>query len=357
MTTLNLIAEILIRTQDRIRSIPSLTVNWLRVKIWRGERKILRLKRGSLGPFVAIVAVYPGTSTFKSICRLIESLESNGYSLLIVINENSESLRWFENLTTEKRTLILRPNIGADFGAYKCGFKYLQYHRNSLEVALIANDSLHYTTSCKFGLSPLLKPMSPINCLYMNSQSVVHAGSMLIKFQSVILSTDTFWDFWEDYYCTNSKKRIIKQGEHKLSTICGINTFRPLTETFFNGILPQPSTTHKMQFLRWARRSDKEFFACIANLDFDSKETWDLAFHFGLECFQVSNSLGVYLSENFNAPIKMDLVTLGLVTRSEFFLAIESRGCDETEKQELIEIFDRNSKSDKNGVLERIRTS
>jgi hypothetical protein len=284
-------------------------------------------------------------------------LESNGYSILIVINENSEASRWFEKLSSAGRTLIVRPNIGADFGAYKCGFNYLRSHRSNLEVVLIANDSLHYATNCEAGLSPLFDPTNSVNCLYLNFQSVVHAGSMLIKFNSINLSASIFWDFWEGYHCSNSKKRIIKNGEHRLSEICDLKTFRPLTDTFLKSVLPKPSVVQKLQYLRWARRTDNEFFASLSNLDFGSSETWDLAFHYGLKNFQVSNSLGLYISEHFNTPIKMDLVKNGLVTHSDFASVIGSECSDVKEKQELNQILDVSSKSNNSRILERIRRS
>ena len=352
MTSLNLIAELLIRAQKRIREIPSLTVNWLRVKVLRADKKILQLKKGDLGSFVAIVAVYPGTSTFNSVARVLGMLESNGYSVLIVINENSQASRWFEKLSSAGRTLIVRPNIGADFGAYKCGFDFLRSHRKNLEVVLIANDSLHYTSSCETGLRPLLEPTSSINCLYLNFQSVVHAGSMLIKFDSVNLSADDFWDFWEGYYCTNSKKRIIKHGEHRLSEITGVRTFRPITESFSDVVLPQPTSDHELQLLRWARRSDKEFFDCYLNLGNDS---WRLGFNYGLENFQVSNSLGLYLANCFDLPIKMDLLKNGLISRDACESAMQTDSDDREESQELEDILNRYSYKRDNSLIGKIK--
>jgi hypothetical protein len=355
MSSLNLIAELFIRTQKRIHEIPSLTVNWLRVKVSHADKKILQLKKGDLGAFVAIIAVYPGTSTFNSVARLIAILESNGYSTLIVINENSEASRWFEKLSSPERTLIVRPNIGADFGAYKCGFNYLRSHRSKLEVVLIANDSLHYTSDCEKSLSPLLDPASPMNCLFLNFQAVIHAGSMLIKFDSIKLSSDIFWDFWEYYHCTNSKKRIIKYGEHKLTEVCGVKTFRPLTDTFSNIDLPQPTMDHRLQFLRWARRTDMEFFDCYLSLQFDSYGSWQLAFYYGLENYQVSNSLGLYLTNHFGLPIKMDLLKHGLVSRTAYMSGLQTDNHDPEELRELGNILNRYSYSRNNSFMEKIK--
>jgi hypothetical protein len=252
-------------------------------------------------------------------------------------------------------TLIIRPNIGADFGAYRCGFSYLSSHRNNLEVVLIANDSLHYSTNCKSGLSSLLDPASSINCLFLNFQEVVHAGSMLLKFDSVKLNEDTFWEFWDKYYCSNSKRKTIRNGEHKLSFICGISSFRPITETLLAKSLPEPNPDHELQFLRWAQRSDKEFFNCYSKLKLGSSTFWGFAFRFGIENFQVSNSLGLYLTNYFDLPIKLDLIKNGLVSRSAFTLATQSNSGESQELQELNEIFDRQTYSGKRGLREKLR--
>jgi hypothetical protein len=356
MSILSLIAEVIIRTQKRIFEIPYLMVNWLKVKVLHADKKILQLKEGKLGPYVAIVAIYPGTSTFNSVNRLLGMLEVHGYSVLVVINENSEASRWFEKLSSDGRTLIVRPNIGADFGAYRCGFKYIQSQKSSLRVVLIANDSLYFSKSSVGSLNPLLDPESSINCLYLNFQSVIHAGSMLLKFDSTKLLEDAFWDFWENYFCSNSKRKIIKDGELRLSTLVGVKTFIPMTEVLSTIVLPNPKDDHKLQFLRWTRQSDKGFFDCLSKLDLNSTDLWLVAVRYGLENFQISNSLGLYLTDYFNFPIKMDLVKNGLVTRSSFTTAAQLGSSDTEEFYELMEILDNQIYSKDTGLLAKLRS-
>ena len=120
-----IILRILLYFVEQLSSIPKHTKNWIVVRIFRKDRKYKIIKSLPEGKQdqIAIFAIYPGTTPLDSVLRIVESLQKQQYSVLAVINKNRESERFISALEEKNCAIMVRENIGADFGAYQNGIR------------------------------------------------------------------------------------------------------------------------------------------------------------------------------------------------------------------------------------------
>ena len=77
---------------------------------------------------VAIVALYPRGPLLASVTRLISTLVDEKYLVIAVVNKSRLSPEWITALAAMNITLLSRPNVGRDFGAYKVGYLFAETH-------------------------------------------------------------------------------------------------------------------------------------------------------------------------------------------------------------------------------------
>ena len=113
---------------DRFTNIPKLLSNWISVRIFHKHKnyKVLKDLQSTDTDKVAIFAIYPGTTPLASVLRIVESLQKQQYLVLAVINNNSSAVRFISALEEKQSSILLRQNLGADFGAYQTGIRYLK---------------------------------------------------------------------------------------------------------------------------------------------------------------------------------------------------------------------------------------
>jgi hypothetical protein len=164
-----------------------------------------------------------------------------------------------------------------------------------------------------------------------------------MKFDSSILTNEIFWEFWDEYYCYQSSRITLNTKSSPITDSIGADTLR------------QPTPEHLIQLLRWCRRSDSEFFDVASMLDLHSVLNWKHIFFHAIENLHVSNSLGLYLTQTQNFPLKMDLVKNGLVSKKVFLSVIESEGASIQEVQEIENILNSHPMYAAGGLIERLK--
>jgi hypothetical protein len=320
-----------------IIAVPSMLSNWIAVTIFKKHLKFeffQEIKKNESSKF-ALIASFPGTSTFLSLHRQIQIFARYGYNVILILNKNSKSKDWAERLSGINCSIVLRDNIGADFGAFKCIAKYLQKeYKDSISQIILANDSLYYTPDAFKGLSLILKDNSEFNCLFFNRQGIRHAGSMLLKFDFTEIEQDAFWKFWGNYYPYSIKNQVVRKGEHKLTQAFDSNYFRPLVNMqSIDKKFVKLETTELVQAVVWSKLSNKLIHQQIEL----SRQLVDhrRILEFCISNLQVSNSIGLWATRIFVIPFKLDLPQVGLATISDLLKLAKLHGCEEEEIREI----------------------
>lgn len=341
---------------DWFADLPTRSRNWIRVRIFRSHKKIQVVQYSTIGNRAAIFAIYPGTSPIESIKRCIRVMLQSQISIVVLINENSNSEQVVAELVNFDISIIIRPNIGADFGAYQAGYKFLFSNKKHSEIRelFFINDSIYFHPKTEKFLREFFAIDAKWNCLFQNKQHVRHAASMLLKFK---LDSDVYGKlnkFWRKYYPYSNKKKTIRRGEHRLSKQFSPNYFHPfIDEQIAIDPMLQPKPEEIAQLLFWSTRSEPVVYKYLSHLV--DAAAWETIIEFSIGNLQVSNALGIYLSRVENIPLKMDLYSSGLATKNMMFQFCTDETSDEyLEYRKII-----NSKVNftQAGLLERIRRS
>ena len=168
---------------------------------------------------VAIVALYPRGPLLASVNRLINTLVEEHYVVIAVVNKSPDSSAWITALSELNITVLSRPNIGQDFGAYKVGYLFAEREGllTNARHLIIANDSVYYGPRSQEFLAAVLRVEHPWSAMFVNHAHYTHAQSFFVRFSSEIFSLPDFKKFWKNYYMSNSREHAIHKGEGMLS--------------------------------------------------------------------------------------------------------------------------------------------
>ena len=173
---------------------------------------------GSAG--VAIVVLYPRGPLLESVTRLISTLVAEQYLVIAVMNKSRQSPEWLAALAQLNITLLSRPNVGRDFGAYRLGYLFAE-RQGLLKDAkhlIFANDSVYYGPRSQAHIVELLKGEHPWTAMFVSHEFHTHAQSFFLRFSRELFSLPSFHQFWRDFYPSEERRHNIHQGEVKLSS-------------------------------------------------------------------------------------------------------------------------------------------
>jgi hypothetical protein len=278
------------------------------------------VQTGVIGKRIVIFAIYPGTTSIFSIKRALDSFEKTNFSTLVVINNHIGVNNFLDLLSDYNCTVILRPNIGRDIGAYQCGIRFLggKSLELSFEKIALINDTLYVTKNSSDFYETFL--MSPhVNCIYMNNQDIHHASSHSLVLDEKVLASRNLINFWKKYYPSSSRLHSIYKGEFGLTETLGESYFKPIiNHNLFHDLSKENhlNDLEKSQIRIWSKKSRMNSNELLETY-FDNNQDKE-ALHYCLDNFQVSNSLGLYLYRAFKVPIKLDICKHGLVSAYSF---------------------------------------
>ena len=338
-----IILQILLYFVEQFSNIPKQIKNWIFVRIFHKDRKYKIIKSLPKGnqDHIAVFAIYPGTTPLDSVLRIVESLKGQRYSVLAVINKNIDSARFISALEKKQCGIMVRENIGADFGAYQNGIRYLKKIGlySNLKFLVLVNDSIFVTPKSQKSISKISDPTSEFNCIFVHHQGISHAGSMFLKFDHQTLSSNGFIQFWNRYFPYSSKRRIVLRGEHALSKAVGIHHFNPIVNLDAINSIKSYSLLNSeiIQLLIWSRKSSSlTYFYLSKSINLSN---WKEAYSYTLLNLQISNALGLNISRVLQVPLKMDLIKLGLVNTNDYLVLARGSGCTSDEVLELQKIL------------------
>jgi hypothetical protein len=168
---------------------------------------------------IAIIAAYPANDPMylHSLENLLKGLTSNFYKVIFVSNRSMPT-NVGELLSEYSCGIILRKNIGRDFGAYQAGLFFVEKNFDSEKIdrILLVNDTLIWFNDSSKIVSKSLE--DDWNCLYLNLEYKSHAQSFYMSFSKEVLRSKSFKKFWARYIPLNSRIHAIAYGEQGLTT-------------------------------------------------------------------------------------------------------------------------------------------
>jgi len=263
------------------------------------EKEILKGK-------VAVLVFYPRGSLIDSNLRLLDALLKNQYQVILVMNESKDIDTWIEKLKSLPITIIKRPNMGRDFGAYQCGFRYLMNSQrlSNISKVLMANDSIVYGGNFSDFFAKYEQDPHPWVSAFINFEKHTHAQSFFQSFTGEILHLESFQNFWRNYYPSDRRIHAIDNGEVKLS--------RTLIDS---GYFPSTIITAKslINSLGNSRLRDADLIAMNKSLGITKKsKKRNLNLHQKISRIfvekNVTHALGMLCSIYLGAPLKLDLI-------------------------------------------------
>lgn len=198
-------------------------------------------KKGSLplGDRVAIYMIYPAQGLSKSHILALEYLNKCGYTPVVVSNLKLSKADQ-ATVLQHSAALLVRPNYGYDFAAYRDSLAYLSPHFDQISYLAIFNDSTWFpihpehnwlheaeAKNCDFVGSVFHCAIDPdatwdfrIDPWKINTEFPdFHYGSYSLLLSGNVTRSPQFGQFWAKYRPSNDKTKTIIGGEIGLSKI------------------------------------------------------------------------------------------------------------------------------------------
>ena len=172
-----------------------------------------------VGPRVCVFVHWDGTGEVREhVLHYVLSLADAGLSVLFVTNSGRLQPDSLARLKTMCAGVLIRRNVGYDFGAWREGFEALNLPREDTELAIMANDSVYGP------LRPLHDVLAAINLDEADVwgctetwQSRYHLQSYLLGFSPRVLASPVWRRFWASVRPAPSKHAVIHRYEVGLS--------------------------------------------------------------------------------------------------------------------------------------------
>ncbi|MEI9907055.1 MAG: rhamnan synthesis F family protein [Actinomycetota bacterium] len=291
------------------------------------------------GKKFAIFAIFPRLEMLNSVKRLRTFIVKEGFTPIFIVNDNPLASKWISAMEKFGDTIILRRNIGHDFGAYQSGITFLESKGLLLttDQLLLVNDSAIYTPRSQALLDSFFETVKPWKSLTFSTQPEFHSQSYFLAFGPEILKSEVFRQFWRDYYPTSLRHLVIKHGEIGLSRILIDAGWLPVTlDSKQSATLINPAKHPLKLEERIALFSDSTGYTGVGEIDSELVE--NRLFH---ELYErnPSQTLGPYLARTAGYPLKRDLLYGRLYSHRDIVRCLEECGIEGQELEELRELF------------------
>ena len=184
-------------------------------------QKIDKNKKKRLAIFVAF---HDPRKVPESNIQYIKFLNNCNFDV-VYIHNGILSKEVIEKLNDMGCYLIIRKNIGQDFGAWKDAFALIDEYkiRNILNWIMICNDSnFCINGSEKLFINHFNETIEDVNeadfvSLNCNFESRLHYQSYFLCFGKAVFNNKEFKQFWKNYLPLNHRYHSIEKGEKKLT--------------------------------------------------------------------------------------------------------------------------------------------
>jgi len=151
----------------------------------------------------------------EDILYYLQSL-SNFTDILFVSTAENLSEDTLKVIKPYCKDIIVKKNIGYDFGAWKTGLDYIGENINHYESLILCNDSVYGPF---FDLENIFKKMGTYNLWSMtdNYEIEYHLQSYFMVYTKNAFSHDTFKTFWGNFKIYEDKQTLIEHNEISFS--------------------------------------------------------------------------------------------------------------------------------------------
>jgi hypothetical protein len=209
---------------------------------------------------IAIYVIFPRTSELnKSHLRSLRYIVDNKYSPIVISNSiiNEEQINILKKYAS---IIIVRPNFGYDFGAYRQGILEVLGRGIETEHLLLINDSCWFPTfgdinwiqqaeqkgldlvgvTSNYGISRNWGQKSNRDWTwdYSSKHKNFHYCSFALLLSKNVIYNPKFIQFWRRFPLTNKKSKVVRRGEIGLTRLI-INLGFSHGETFSIEQLPK----------------------------------------------------------------------------------------------------------------------
>lgn len=214
--------------RNKIASPVRAFVEPFRLRNWDGRRK-RKIKswpgRQDIRKDVAIFVIYQRRCVPDSVLMTMQTLVDGGFSVLVVSNSRF-SRRDLEKLKSLAWTILQRPNLGYDFGAYRDGLWFLQSQGIGTNSLLFLNDTVFFPVrSGDKALEVLMnRPEDYVGltdgifhedarAFTDDWRETLHVTSYFFLVRGAALKSKAFRDYWDRYQMSSQKWETVRRGE------------------------------------------------------------------------------------------------------------------------------------------------
>lgn len=177
---------------------------------------------------VAVFVIFQPHGVRDSIFLTLSHLCAHGYSVFLVSNAEllpDDLIR----LRSYSWKILVRPNVGYDFGAYRDAVRYLLGLDLLLSRLVLLNDSVWFPSVQGDRTLSLMEGRAEdfvgVQEFYKKKRSFPLAEkggkkffpSYLLMFTGALVRSDAFRKFWSSYRISSNKLKVMARGERQLS--------------------------------------------------------------------------------------------------------------------------------------------
>ncbi len=313
----------------RLYSFPSRSENWIKVRILKRHKKFECVKKSDRkSTNVAVIALWPRLGILASVVHEVNILLKLDQEVICVINKSKLTDAWIKELGKFPVTILVRENIGRDFGAYQAGFNYVssEIGLSNVDSLTFANDTIVFAND-SFGVirDTLILP-GDVRSIYLNLEEHIHAQSFFITFSKRVVESKPFSKFWKQYYPSNERVHAINNGEVKLSRYLNKANFKFVSyinaerlDEIFSDF--KPFTLNELGACYDVKGDAHE----IRRRTYLSSEYHKLQAERIIVSRNASHLLGLYLFRVRAVPLKLDLMMRAFHSSSDIYEVLKEK--------------------------------
>ena len=175
-------------------------------------------QRPAAGDTYAIVVKYFGRQIDGNVEHLLRSLAARGVNTVLVFN-TPPGPGDIERIGPLVHRVLIRKNVGRDFGAYRAAYLRLLDDGVVPDRLLFFNDSTFYLPgpALERMIDNLATATTDVVGTFENHARHHHIGSFAFSFSGTVFSHPAIQRFWRRYWPTGVRQLVIERGEIGLS--------------------------------------------------------------------------------------------------------------------------------------------
>lgn len=175
--------------------------------------------RAARGDLYAIVVKYAKWGLSADFLDLLQALDAAGVNAIVVCNGKLDAAAHARLLDNAHRVLV-RKNVGRDFGAYRAATLHLRSQGLEPGRLLYLNDSIFYLKGKELDelIEALCQRKFDVTGTFENHEKSHHVGSYAFSISGEVFSNRDVLSFWQKYKPYDLRPHAIMQGEVALSS-------------------------------------------------------------------------------------------------------------------------------------------